>query len=141
MEMRGFADGVEAEDSDSSTFGEVHLYDGIDFLIAGILPGAGASLGSFISYSMEKRLVDRAGTFGKGDPRGVAAPEAGNNAAADNREPEIGRWHPVFHWGLRRYRFSRIPENGYPIRKRSQTAGFVTGRSCFAISEVVDYLY
>jgi putative tricarboxylic transport membrane protein len=50
--------------------------------IAGVLPGAGASLGSFISYSMEKRLVDRDGTFGKGDPRGVAAPEAGNNAAA-----------------------------------------------------------
>ncbi|SDE40399.1 tripartite tricarboxylate transporter permease [Limimaricola pyoseonensis] len=122
------------------TFGEVHLYDGIDFLvaivglfalsevfiflehrgtdkdastapklaigrivpswgvlksctptmlrttvlgfIAGVLPGAGASLGSFISYSMEKKLVDRNGTFGTGDPRGVAAPEAGNNAAA-----------------------------------------------------------
>ncbi|PIW26009.1 MAG: tripartite tricarboxylate transporter TctA [Rhodospirillales bacterium CG15_BIG_FIL_POST_REV_8_21_14_020_66_15] len=50
--------------------------------IAGVLPGAGASLGSFISYSLEKRLVDRDGTFGTGDPRGVAAPEAGNNAAA-----------------------------------------------------------
>ncbi|WP_102106696.1 tripartite tricarboxylate transporter permease [Oceaniglobus roseus] len=123
------------------TFGEVHLYDGIDFLvaivglfalsevfiflehrgsaeeeaakpkieigrivpswgliryctptmlrstvlgfIAGVLPGAGASLGSFISYSIEKKVVDSSGkTFGKGDPRGVAAPEAGNNAAA-----------------------------------------------------------
>jgi len=31
---------------------------------------------------MEKRLVDKKGTFGTGDPRGVAAPEAGNNAAA-----------------------------------------------------------
>jgi putative tricarboxylic transport membrane protein len=31
---------------------------------------------------MEKRLVDRDNTFGTGDPRGVAAPEAGNNAAA-----------------------------------------------------------
>lgn len=50
--------------------------------LAGVLPGAGASLGSFISYSMEKRLLDKEGTFGKGDPRGVAAPEAGNNAAA-----------------------------------------------------------
>jgi len=50
--------------------------------VAGVLPGAGASLGSFISYSLEKRLVDRKGTFGTGDPRGVAAPEAGNNAAA-----------------------------------------------------------
>ncbi|GGG83499.1 tripartite tricarboxylate transporter TctA [Salipiger pallidus] len=122
------------------TFGEVHLYDGIDFLVAivglfalsevfvflehrstdadgdtgkkmeigklypswsmiksciptmgrttilgflaGVLPGAGASLGSFIAYSSEKRICDRDGTFGKGDPRGVAAPETGNNAAA-----------------------------------------------------------
>ncbi|SOD96957.1 tripartite tricarboxylate transporter permease [Caenispirillum bisanense] len=50
--------------------------------IAGVLPGAGASLGSFVAYTLEKRFVDRKGTFGKGDPRGVAAPEAGNNAAA-----------------------------------------------------------
>ncbi len=50
--------------------------------IAGVLPGAGASLGSFIAYIFEKRLSDKHGTFGKGDPRGVAAPEAGNNAAA-----------------------------------------------------------
>ncbi len=50
--------------------------------IAGVLPGAGASLGSFVAYTVEKRLVDKDGTFGKGDPRGVAAPEAGNNAAA-----------------------------------------------------------
>lgn len=121
------------------TFGEVHLYDGIDFLvvivglfavseififlenrgtdqqadpskmeigrstapwsmikfttptmirstilgfIAGVLPGAGASLGSFLAYSVEKKISDKDGTFGKGDPRGVAAPEAGNNAAA-----------------------------------------------------------
>ena len=121
------------------TFGEVHLYDGIDFLIAivglfalsevlifiehhkggssvkgkvkigrllpdfgilkrsvgtmvrstiigflsGVLPGAGASLGSFLAYSVEKNTVDREGkTFGKGDPRGVIAPEVGNNAAS-----------------------------------------------------------
>lgn len=50
--------------------------------IAGVLPGAGASLGSFISYSLEKRFFDKKKTFGTGDPRGVAAPEAGNNAAA-----------------------------------------------------------
>jgi len=122
------------------TFGEIHLFDGIDFLIAivglfalsevfiflehhrggaasksgamkigkllpdfamlksciptmgratgigfiaGVLPGAGASLGSFLSYSLEKSAVDRDGkTFGKGDPRGVVAPEVGNNAAS-----------------------------------------------------------
>lgn len=51
--------------------------------IAGVLPGAGASLGSFLSYSVEKNIVDPQGkTFGKGDPRGVIAPEVGNNAAA-----------------------------------------------------------
>lgn len=51
--------------------------------IAGVLPGAGASLGSFMSYSIEKSVVDPKGkTFGKGDPRGVVAPEVGNNAAS-----------------------------------------------------------
>ncbi len=122
------------------TFGNVHLYDGIDFLvaivgmfalsevflfieergkvgshttatmpelgrvvppwsmikqtsgsmgrgtvvgfIAGVLPGAGASLGSFLAYTLEKRTAGKTGQFGQGDPRGVAAPEAGNNAAA-----------------------------------------------------------
>lgn len=50
--------------------------------IAGILPGAGASLGAVMSYTFEKRLSNSGDTFGKGDPRGVAAPEAGNNAAS-----------------------------------------------------------
>ena len=50
--------------------------------VAGVLPGAGASLGSVMSYSMEKQVSDKQGTFGTGDPRGVAAPEAGNNAAS-----------------------------------------------------------
>ena len=50
--------------------------------IAGVLPGAGASLGSFIAYALEKKVSNKNDTFGKGDPRGVAAPEAGNNAAA-----------------------------------------------------------
>ncbi|SEG51304.1 tripartite tricarboxylate transporter permease [Marinobacterium lutimaris] len=51
--------------------------------VSGVLPGAGASLGSFISYTLEKRIVGEKGNFGEGDPRGVAAPEAGNNAAAN----------------------------------------------------------
>ncbi len=62
------------------TFGATLRGSGIGF-VAGVLPGAGASLGSFLAYTMEKRTSDR-GTFGTGDPRGVAAPEAGNNAAA-----------------------------------------------------------
>ncbi len=48
----------------------------------GVLPGTGASVASAVAYSLEKRIGDRDGTFGKGDVRGLAAPEAANNAAA-----------------------------------------------------------
>jgi len=47
-----------------------------------VLPGAGASLGSFISYTLEKSVIGKKGRFGEGDIRGVVAPEAGNNGAA-----------------------------------------------------------
>lgn len=50
--------------------------------VAGILPGAGASLGSFLAYMSEKSLAGPKGGFGTGVPKGIAAPEAGNNAAA-----------------------------------------------------------
>ncbi len=50
--------------------------------IAGVLPGAGASLGSFLTYMMEKSIAGNKGGFGTGVAKGVAAPEAGNNAAA-----------------------------------------------------------
>ena len=49
---------------------------------AGVLPGAGASLGSFLAYTTEKAIAGEKGGFGTGVPKGVAAPEAGNNAAA-----------------------------------------------------------
>lgn len=49
---------------------------------AGVLPGAGASLGSFMAYMSEKSIAGEKGGFGTGVPRGIAAPEAGNNAAA-----------------------------------------------------------
>ena len=54
---------------------------GIGF-VAGVLPGAGASLGSFMAYMMEKNFAGEKGGFGTGVAKGVAAPEAGNNAAA-----------------------------------------------------------
>ncbi|MBM1174139.1 tripartite tricarboxylate transporter permease [Microvirga arabica] len=50
--------------------------------IVGVLPGTGASVASAVSYTTEKRISDRDGTFGKGDVRGLAAPEAANNATA-----------------------------------------------------------
>lgn len=50
--------------------------------VVGVLPGAGATVASAMTYSMEKRLAGKDGDFGNGDIRGVAAPEAANNASA-----------------------------------------------------------
>ncbi len=60
----------------------------------GLLPGTGASVAGFMSYGIERRLSDRDGTFGKGDIRGVAAPESANNAAAG------GSLVPLFTLGI-----------------------------------------
>lgn len=53
----------------------------LGFLL-GILPGGGAVLSSFISYSTEKRVSKTPEKFGHGAIAGVAGPEAANNAAA-----------------------------------------------------------
>jgi putative tricarboxylic transport membrane protein len=50
--------------------------------ILGVLPGGGALLASFAAYSLEKNVAKPPRQFGHGDIRGVAAPEAANNAGA-----------------------------------------------------------
>lgn len=50
--------------------------------ILGILPGNGAVLGPFASYTLEKKLAREPGRFGRGAIEGVAGPEAANNAGA-----------------------------------------------------------
>ena len=50
--------------------------------ILGILPGNGAVLGPFASYTLEKRLAKEPQRFGHGAIEGVAGPEAANNAGA-----------------------------------------------------------
>jgi putative tricarboxylic transport membrane protein len=47
----------------------------------GVLPGAGATVASFLAYITEKRIAKDGHTFGQGNIKGVAAPEAANNAA------------------------------------------------------------
>lgn len=47
----------------------------------GILPGAGGIIASFLSYAVEVRCAKDKDKYGKGEPRGVAAPETANNAA------------------------------------------------------------
>ena len=48
----------------------------------GILPGGGAVLSSFASYTLEKKMSKTPERFGKGHPAGLAGPESANNAAA-----------------------------------------------------------
>jgi TctA family transporter len=50
--------------------------------LLGILPGGGALLASFASYSLEKKLSRTPEQFGKGAIEGVAGPESANNAGA-----------------------------------------------------------
>jgi putative tricarboxylic transport membrane protein len=48
----------------------------------GILPGNGAVLGPFASYTLEKKIAKDPSRFGKGAIEGVAGPESANNAGA-----------------------------------------------------------
>jgi putative tricarboxylic transport membrane protein len=51
----------------------------VGFLI-GVLPGAGSTIASFISYGIEKAASKHPEKFGTGVPEGVAAPEGANNS-------------------------------------------------------------
>jgi putative tricarboxylic transport membrane protein len=56
------------------------LRGGIIGTIVGVIPGAGGSIACWIAYDQEKRLAKDKSLFGKGDLRGIAAPESANNA-------------------------------------------------------------
>jgi len=51
----------------------------VGFLV-GVLPGAGSTIASFLSYGLEKAVSKRPEMFGHGAPEGVAAPEGANNS-------------------------------------------------------------
>lgn len=65
----------------------------LGFLV-GLLPGGGATLASFVSYALEKRISSTPERFGKGAIEGVAGPEAANNAGA------AGSFIPLLTLGL-----------------------------------------
>jgi putative tricarboxylic transport membrane protein len=58
------------------------LQGGIVGFLIGILPGAGSTVASFVSYIIAKRTSKYPEEFGKGSIEGVAAPEAANNSEA-----------------------------------------------------------
>lgn len=62
--------------------------------IIGVLPGAGGSIASMISYSTEKQLSKKPEEFGKGAIEGLAAPESSNNAAS------VGAMIPLLTMGI-----------------------------------------
>jgi putative tricarboxylic transport membrane protein len=60
----------------------------------GILPGGGAVMSTFLSYTAEKKLSKHPEEFGKGAIEGVAGPETANNAAAG------GAFVPMMAFGI-----------------------------------------
>ncbi len=53
---------------------------GIIGFVIGVLPGAGGTIASIMSYTTEKRLSKHPEEFGQGAIEGVAGPEAANNS-------------------------------------------------------------
>jgi len=49
-------------------------------MFTGILPGAGGSIANILAYDQAKKAAKDDANFGKGDPRGIIAPETSNNA-------------------------------------------------------------
>lgn len=62
--------------------------------IIGVLPGAGATIASFMSYVTEKRISKNPEEFGKGSLKGLAAPETSTNAAS------TGSFVPLLSLGI-----------------------------------------
>ena len=48
----------------------------------GVIPGAGGTIASFMSYNEARRWSKAKDEFGKGSPEGIAAPETANNTVA-----------------------------------------------------------
>jgi len=63
------------------SWGAIGRGTAIGFFV-GVLPGAGATIASFLAYATERRVSGRPEQFGTGVIEGVAAPESANNAAS-----------------------------------------------------------
>lgn len=72
----------------------VNLRQGVLGTIVGVMPGAGATAASFLSYIMEKRINKNRDNIGKGAIEGMAAAEASNNGAA------MGAFAPLLTLGI-----------------------------------------
>ena len=62
--------------------------------VTGMLPGVGGDIGGYMAYNETKRFSKDGGNFGHGEPKGVAAAEAANNAS------NMGSLIPTFALGI-----------------------------------------
>ncbi len=58
------------------------LFGSVIGTFEGVMPGAGGTIASFMSYNEARRWSRNRDEFGKGSPEGVAAPETANNTVA-----------------------------------------------------------
>ncbi|MDR2587873.1 MAG: tripartite tricarboxylate transporter permease [Spirochaetales bacterium] len=72
----------------------VQLRSGFMGTFVGVMPGAGGTSASFISYIFERRVNKLGDSFGTGVIEGCAAPESANNAAA------AGAFAPLLTFGI-----------------------------------------
>lgn len=70
------------------------LRSGLLGTIVGVLPGAGADIGAWVSYGVSRRLSKRPEEYGQGSTEGVCAATGANSAAL------AGAWVPTLVFGI-----------------------------------------
>jgi len=95
--------------------------------IVGIIPGEGATIAAFMSYNMAKAKSKFKNLFGKGNPEGIAAAEAGNNACVG------GSLVPLLTLGVPGNTVSAALMGGLMIQ------GLIPGPELFTTHAVITY--
>ncbi|MDG2088350.1 MAG: tripartite tricarboxylate transporter permease [Arenicellaceae bacterium] len=96
----------------------------------GVMPGAGGTIASFMSYNEAKRWSKSKHEFGKGSPEGIAAPETANNTVAETS------LIPLLSFGIPGSNSTAILLGGFLIH------GLIPGPMLFSRSgEIVGDLY
>jgi len=95
--------------------------------IVGIIPGEGATIAAFMSYNMAKAKSKVKHLFGKGNPEGIAAAEAGNNACVG------GSLVPLLTLGVPGNTVSAALMGGLMIQ------GLIPGPELFTTHAVITY--
>ena len=96
-------------------------------IFIGILPGAGGDIASWVAYNLAKNSSKEQESFGKGNPIGICASEAANNAVTG------GSLIPLLTLGVPGSAVASILLGGFLIQ------GMVPGRALFTTGAVSTY--